>query len=40
MQGKYYSNHGGFVMEEHIMGFDAAFFGFTDEQDLNPNPKP
>ena len=21
-------------MEEYIMGFDATFFGFTDEQDL------
>eukprot|EP00930_Biecheleria_cincta_P071573 TRINITY_DN59062_c0_g1_i1.p1 TRINITY_DN59062_c0_g1~~TRINITY_DN59062_c0_g1_i1.p1 ORF type:complete len:1235 (+),score=171.38 TRINITY_DN59062_c0_g1_i1:50-3754(+) len=30
--GKYYSNHGGFVMEEYIMGFDADFFGFSNEQ--------
>mmetsp|Transcript_8845 Transcript_8845/g.21100 ORF Transcript_8845/g.21100 Transcript_8845/m.21100 type:complete len:1235 (+) Transcript_8845:46-3750(+) len=30
--GKYYSNHGGFVMEEYIMGFDAPFFGYSDEQ--------
>lgn len=31
-QGKYYSNHGGFVMEEYLMGFDATFFGFTEMQ--------
>ncbi|CAE8643340.1 unnamed protein product, partial [Polarella glacialis] len=27
--GKYYSKHGGFVLEEHLMGFDAAFFGMS-----------
>ena len=31
-RGKYYSNHGGFVMEEYLMGFDAAFFGYTELQ--------
>ena len=31
-RGKYYSNHGGFVMEEYLMGFDASFFGFNDVQ--------
>jgi len=29
--GKYYSNHGGFVLEEHLMGFDADFFGVDPE---------
>nr|AQS99286.1 type I polyketide synthase [Gambierdiscus polynesiensis] len=30
--GKYYSNHGGFVLEEHLMGFDADFFGIDPEE--------
>jgi len=29
--GKYYSNHGGFVMEENLMGFDADFFEIDHE---------
>ena len=36
--GKYYSNHGGFVMEEYLMGFDASFFGFNDSQASQMDP--
>ncbi|CAE7821538.1 ppsD, partial [Symbiodinium sp. CCMP2456] len=36
--GKYYSNHGGFVVEDYFLGFDAAFFGFTDEQAAMMDP--
>lgn len=36
--GKYYSNHGGFVMEEYLMGFDSGFFGVTESQALLMDP--
>lgn len=29
--GKYYSNHGGFVLEETCLAFDHKFFGFNEE---------
>jgi len=36
--GKYYSNHGGFVLEEALMGFDNQFFEITDYVAANMDP--
>lgn len=36
--GKYYSNHGGFVLEETCLSFDNDFFGFKEEEVYNLDP--
>mmetsp|Transcript_95587 Transcript_95587/g.275421 ORF Transcript_95587/g.275421 Transcript_95587/m.275421 type:complete len:1245 (-) Transcript_95587:98-3832(-) len=36
--GKYYSNHGGFVLEETCLAFDNEFFGMSEEQVTNTEP--
>jgi len=36
--GRYYSNHGGFVLEETCLAFDHEFFGLTEEQTYNCDP--
>lgn len=36
--GKYYSNHGGFVLEEQLLAFDPAHFGFTEDEAFLMDP--
>lgn len=36
--GKYYSNHGGFVLEETCLAFDHKFFGYAEEDIYDMDP--